>query len=134
MTTIETIESIGPAFATKLKEAGVASITALLTRGATAGERDVLAAAVGVSSKVMLGWVNRADLFRVKGIGEEYADLLEAAGVDTVVELARRDPEHLYQQLVAANTAKKRVRRLPGATQVAEWVRYAGRLDRIVNY
>lgn len=128
------IEGIGPAFSRKLKRAGVRSVPALLKAGATPRGRKELAAEAGFSPRTILEWVNRADLFRVKGIGEEYSDLLEQAGVDTVVELAKRDAANLHNTLVAVNARKKLVRRLPSAKQVAAWIRHAKRLPRVVSY
>jgi predicted flap endonuclease-1-like 5' DNA nuclease len=134
MTAIETIERIGPVNAARLQAAGVASVDDLLARAGSAQGRDELAGATGVSGHTVLGWVNRADLFRVKGIGEEYADLLEEAGVDTVAELAGRNPDNLHQQLVTTNEAKGLERRLPSVDDVAEWVRHAKQLPRLVSY
>ena len=82
----------------------------------------------------MLEWTNRADLFRIKGVGEEYSDLLEAAGVDTVVELAQRNTEHLFQKMVATNEGKKKVRKLPTQGQVADWIEQAKALPRVMTY
>jgi predicted flap endonuclease-1-like 5' DNA nuclease len=81
-----------------------------------------------------LEWVNLADLFRIKGIGEEFSDLLEEAGVDTVPELAQRNPENLHSKLVEVNEAKKLVRRVPGLSQVQDWVAQAKELPRVVTY
>ena len=128
------VEGIGEAYAQKLKAAGVGSVEALLKVGATPKGRQELAEKTGVSEKLILEWVNHADLFRIKGIGSEYSDLLEAAGVDTVVELAQRNADSLYQKLVSVNEAKKLVRKLPTASQVADWVRQAKGLPRIVTY
>jgi predicted flap endonuclease-1-like 5' DNA nuclease len=128
------IEGVGEASAQKLRDAGVATQEALLEAGATAKGRKELAEKAGISEKLILGWVNRADLARVKGIGEEYADLLEAAGVDTVPELAQRKPENLYQKLVEVNEAKKLVRQLPTEAKVADWVEHAKGLPRVVSY
>jgi predicted flap endonuclease-1-like 5' DNA nuclease len=128
------IEGVGESYAQKLEAAGVASQEALLQSGATPKGRKDLAERTGLSEKLILEWVNRVDLSRVKGIGEEYADLLEAAGVDTVPELAQRKPENLYQKLVAVNEAKKLVRQLPGEAKVAAWVEQAKELPRVVSY
>jgi predicted flap endonuclease-1-like 5' DNA nuclease len=87
-----------------------------------------------ISDKLILEWVNLADLFRIKGIGEEYSDLLEEAGVDTVPELAQRNPANLLQKLVEVNEEKKLVRRLPVLSQVEDWVKQAKDLPRIVEY
>ena len=83
---------------------------------------------------MILEWVNLADLFRIKGVGEEYSDLLEEAGVDTVVELAQRNPDNLYEKVVDVNHQKKLVRKLPTQGQVDDWVRQAKNLPRVVTY
>ena len=88
----------------------------------------------GISEKLILEWVNLADLFRIKGVGEEYSDLLEEAGVDTVVELAQRNPDNLYEKVVDVNHQKKLVRKLPTQGQVDDWVRQAKNLPRVVTY
>ena len=134
MATISEIEGIGPAFAAKLAEAGVRSTGELLKKGRTAKDRKALAAAAGVTPKQILEWVNRADLFRVKGIGAQYSDLLEAAGVDTVVELAGRKPEALLETLAKVNAKKNKVNQMPGLTQVKGWVESAKSLERAVEY
>lgn len=134
MTKLLAIEGIGEAYETKLKDAGVGTLEALLEKGATPKGRKDLAAATGISDALILKWVNRADLFRVKGVGEEYSDLLEAAGVDTVVELAQRKAENLYAKLVEVNTAKKLVRQLPTQSAVEGWIAFAKELPRVVSY
>jgi len=118
MTKLTGIEGIGKVYAQKLEEAGIATTEALLKQGASPKGRKEIAEKTGISGKLILEWVNHADLFRIKGIGEEYADLLEAAGVDTVPELAQRNPENLYQKLAAVNQEKELVRKLPGQAQV----------------
>ncbi len=134
MTKLTVIEGIGEVYARMLEAVGVTSVEALLQQGATAKGRQELAEKIGLSAKVILEWVNRADLMRIRGIGEEYSDLLEQAGVDTVVELAQRNPENLYAKLVEVNAARRLVRKLPGQAQVAEWVRLAQELPRVVSY
>jgi predicted flap endonuclease-1-like 5' DNA nuclease len=134
MASIDKVEGIGEAFAKKLKEAGINTVEALLEKGAAPKGRKELAASTGISDTLILKWVNRADLDRVKGIGEEYADLLEAAGVDTVPELAKRVPANLHAKLVEVNTAKKLVRQLPTEAAVAGWVESAKALPRVVTY
>lgn len=134
MTSLIDIEGIGPAFAGKLRDAGVRSTNALLERGGTAKGRKELASATGIDESKLLEWVNHADLFRVRGIGSEYADLLEEAGVDTVKELGQRKPESLYETLVKANETKKLVRKLPTSDQVKDWVKQAKALPRAVQY
>jgi predicted flap endonuclease-1-like 5' DNA nuclease len=134
MTKLQTIEGIGGTYAEKLEQAGVASLEALLEQGKTPKGRANLAEKAGISGKLVLKWVNRADLFRVKGIGEEYSDLLEVAGVDTVPELAQRNAENLYNKMAEVNKERKLARRLPSQAQVADWIEQAKALPRIVNY
>ena len=134
MAKLEDIEGVGEAHAAALRAAGVASQAALLDRGATAKGRKELAAATALSEKLILDWVNRVDLCRIKGIGEEYSDLLEAAGVDSVPELAKRRPENLHQKLAEVNAQKKLVGQLPTEAQVADWVAQAKELPRAVSY
>jgi predicted flap endonuclease-1-like 5' DNA nuclease len=134
MTKVIAIEGIGEAYAVKLAAAGVATVEGLLQAGSTPKGRKELAEKTGISGKLVLEWVNRADLFRVKGVGEEYSDLLENAGVDSVPELAQRNAENLHQKLVEANTAKKVVRQLPTQKQVAAWIENAKELPRAVEY
>ena len=134
MTSLLAIESIGPGNAEKLRNAGVGSVEALLSTAATPASRKQLAEEAGVSEHLVLEWANRADLHRIKGVGEEYSDLLEVAGVDTVAELARRNPENLRQKLVEVNNATQRVRRPPSAAQVADWVQQAKDLPRALTY
>ncbi|MDX9990409.1 MAG: DUF4332 domain-containing protein [Anaerolineales bacterium] len=134
MTALTAIEGIASAYATKLKAAGVGSTEALLKAGATAKGRKELAGETGISDKLILEWVNRADLFRVNGIGEEYSDLLETSGVDTVPELAQRNAENLYKKMVEMNEAKKIVRKLPTQNQIQGWIDSAKSLARVVEY
>ena len=134
MTNIIEIEGIGPVYAEKLKQAGITTIQALLKKGATPEGRQELAEKAGIGDALILQWVNHADLFRIKGVGSEYSDLLEAAGVDTIPELAQRKPEHLYKKLGEVNQDKKLVRRLPTQSQVAGWVKQAKKLPRVINY
>lgn len=134
MAKLTTIEGIGPAGATKLAKAKVGSTTTLLARGGTAKGRKELAAASGVSEKVLLEWVNRADLMRVRGVGEEYSDLLEAAGVDSVPELATRKPANLLEAMATVNAKKKLVRQLPTLNKVTAWVAHAKKLPKAVSH
>ena len=106
----------------------------LLKKGGTARGREQLAKTSGVSKKLILEWVNHVDLFRIKGVFEEYADLLEEAGVDTVVELAQRNAANLYEAIVETNARKKLVRRPPSAKMVKDWVAQAKKLPRAVEY
>jgi len=133
VTKLAEVGGIGETFTAKLEAAGVLSIEQLLQMGGTRKGREELSAKSGVSEKLVLKWVNRADLARIKGIGSEYADLLEAAGVDSVPELAQRNAEHLIAALSEANAARKLTRRLPAADEVADWVEQAKRLPRMVT-
>ena len=134
MTKLSTIEGIGPTYAAKLAEIEITTIEALLDKGASPHGRNKLAEDTGISSKLILTWVNHADLFRVKGIGEEYSDLLEAAGVDTVPELAQRNAENLQKKMAEVNKEKKLVRKIPSLTQVQSWVEQAKALPRKISY
>jgi len=134
MTRLENIEGIGSRYADQLRQAGVGSSKTLLKKGATPSGRKRIASLSGISEKLVLEWVNHADLFRVTGIGEEYADLLEEAGVDTVLELAQRNFENLHERLMKINQSKKLVRRPPSRKMVFQWVRQAGKLPRLIEY
>jgi predicted flap endonuclease-1-like 5' DNA nuclease len=134
MASIDAIEGIGHKHATTLRKNRVRTTEALLKRGATRKGRKDLAADTGLSEKQLLEWVNRADLMRVKGIGEEYSDLLEAAGVDTVKELRRRNAANLLGAMVDVNAKKRLVRRLPTESMVQRWVDHARTLDAVVTY
>lgn len=134
MTKLEVIEGIGASFAAKLQAAGVRTVEGLLSTGATPAGRKELAAQTGISAALILKWVNRADLMRVRGVGEEYSDLLELAGVDTVAELAQRRPDALHRKMLEVNAAKKAVRRPPTLSMVQAWVAQAKKLPRAVNY
>ncbi|MBI5932975.1 MAG: DUF4332 domain-containing protein [Chloroflexi bacterium] len=134
MTTLVEIEGIGPANAAKLNKAGVRGVNGLLKMGGTKKGRQELSKATGFAPKVILDWVNRADLFRVKGVGTQYSDLLEAAGVDTSVELANRKPEALLETMAKANAKKNLVNKLPALSLVKNWVKNAKSLKRAVEY
>jgi len=128
------VEGIGPAYADKLAAAGVKTTDGLLEAGASPKGRADLEAATGISHALILKWVNRVDLYRIKGIGSEYSDLLEVAGVDTVPELAQRNAANLTATLAEANAARNLVRKLPTEDQVADWVAQARQLPRVVTY
>jgi predicted flap endonuclease-1-like 5' DNA nuclease len=131
---LEYIEGIGHVYASKLNANGINDLGDLLEKGAYPKGRDEIAAAAGISPALVLTWVNHVDLFRIKGVGSEYADLLERAGVDTVVELSMRNPDNLYAKMVSVNEEKKLVRRLPVLSQVQDWVEQAKLLPRKINY
>ena len=128
------VEGIGETYAAKLIGAGVGTTAALLDRGATPKGRKEIAEKAGISDKLILEWVNHVDLFRIRGVASEYADLLEEAGVDTVPELAHRVAEHLYKKILEVNGQKKLVRRPPTQAQVADWIEQAKKLPRIIGY
>lgn len=134
MASIINIEGIGETYQKRLMASGIKTVEALLKQGASSNGREKIAAGTGISSKLILEWVNHADLWRIKGVSEEYSDLLEEAGVDTVVELAQRVPANLYNKMTEVNMQKKLVRRLPSERQVADWVAQAKNLPRVVTY
>lgn len=114
--------------------AGINSIEKLLESGSSKNGRTGISQSTGISEKLILEWVNRADLTRVKGIGEKYSDLLEVAGVDTVVELSKRVPENLHAKMVEVNEANKRVTRNPTLSEVKSWIEQAKELPRMIQY
>ena len=129
------VEGIGPAYAAKLKAAGVDTTDELLEAGASASGREHLADATGLTAHRILEWVNHADLMRLDGVGSEYADLLEAAGVDSCAELAHRNPANLaitFQELDAARPDM--VRRVPSEATVTGWVEQAKALPKVVTH
>lgn len=128
------IEGIGPVNANKLAKAGIRSLEMLLKKGATPAGRKEIAKMSGIGDKLILEWVNLADLFRIKGVGSEYSDLLEEAGVDTVVELAKRTGANLFKKMEQVNAEKKLVRKMPTAGQVDGWVQQAKKLPRVIKY
>ncbi len=134
MARIIQVEGIGPIYAQKLQDVGIRTTDALLEAGKTPSGREKLAEAAGIDGTLILEWVNHADLYRIKGVAEEYSDLLEEAGVDTVPELAQRNPQNLYQKLQAVNAEKELVRRLPTLRQVIDWVDQAKALPRAIEY
>jgi predicted flap endonuclease-1-like 5' DNA nuclease len=134
MTALVDIEGIGETYAAKLKTAGATTMEKLLEMGCSPNDRKDLAEKSGISDVLILKWINHCDLIRVKGVAGEYSELLEAAGVDTVPELAQRKPENLLAKLQEVNGAKKVVRNLPVLSQVTEWVEQAKKLPRIINY
>lgn len=134
MARLEDIEGIAEGRAAKLRSAGVRSVAGLLKAGATPAGRHALAASSGQSKDDILTWVNHADLFRITGVAGQFAELLEAAGVDSVPELATRKPENLVAALAEANGKRQLVRRLPSLSEVNRWVAEAKSLDRAVSH
>ena len=128
------VEGIGPVYAEQLGAVGVKTTDDLLERGAKPKGREDLEAATGIGHTLILKWVNRVDLYRVNGIGSEYSDLLEVAGVDTVPELAQRNAANLTETLAEANASRNLVRRLPTLEMVTDWTEQAKKLPRVVQY
>jgi predicted flap endonuclease-1-like 5' DNA nuclease len=132
---IEDVEGIGPVFAQKLAEAGVATTESLLERAASDAGRSRLAADSGISERLLLEWVNHADLMRIDGVGSEYADLLEAAGVDSCAELARRSAANLTQTFQELDAARPNtIRRVPSEETVRGWIEQADKLAKVVTH
>ncbi|MBN2544441.1 MAG: DUF4332 domain-containing protein [Spirochaetes bacterium] len=131
---ISDIEGIGAANAKKLAKAKIKSVNALLKKGCTKAGRKQISQESGIEDSTILKWVNMADLYRIKGIGSEYSELLEKAGVDTVKELKNRTPENLYKKLEEVNKKSKLVRQLPGEKIVKKWVDEAKKLSPMVTY
>ena len=128
------VEGIAEVYAQKLKDAGIATAEALLEAGATPKGRKEVAEKAGIDDALILEWVNHVDLFRIKGVGEEYADLLEEAGVDTIPELAQRKAENLHAKVIEVNAEKKLVRKLPALSQISDWIEQAKALPRVITY
>ena len=131
---ITEIEGIGPAMAEKLTADGIKDTDTLLEKGKTKKGRTEIAEKCGISEKLILKWVNMADLFRVKGVGQEYAELLECAGVDTVKELRNRRADNLTAKMAEVNEEKKLVRSLPSEKTVTGWIEHAKTLDPMVTH
>ena len=134
MANIKDIEGIGPAYAEKLAVAGIKTTDKLLKEAGSKLGRKNLSKKIGLSEKNILEWVNRADLFRVKGIAEELSDLLEFSGVDSVPELATRNAANLHAKMTEINDAKKLVRKLPSLSQVEKFIAEAKKLPKVVTH
>jgi predicted flap endonuclease-1-like 5' DNA nuclease len=130
---IDTIDGMNRSEARALRKSGVRTTEKLLKRAGTRSGRRELSAETGLTERQILDWVNRADLMRVKGVGEEYSDLLEAAGVDTCKELRNRNPESLLAKMTQINSKKRLVRRLPTEVMVKRWVEHAQDLPSLVS-
>jgi predicted flap endonuclease-1-like 5' DNA nuclease len=128
------IEGIGEVYRKKLNAIGITTTGALLKAGTTPKGRKELAEKSGITETLILEWVNLADLMRVKGVGEEYSDLLEEAGVDTVKELRNRRADNLHKAMLETNAQKKLVRRPPSLKEVESWVEQAKALPPVVTY
>jgi predicted flap endonuclease-1-like 5' DNA nuclease len=134
MAKIVDVEGIGTKYGEKLVKVGISTTDGLLKAGATPKGRKELAEKTGIGDALVLKWVNHVDLYRIKGVGSEYSELLEAAGVDTIPELAQRKAANLVQKILEVNQAKKLVRKVPAESQVADWIEQAKKLPRVINY
>ncbi|WP_194775574.1 DUF4332 domain-containing protein [Pararhodonellum marinum] len=132
--TITMIEGIGPVFKEKLSLAGVKSVNGLLTKGASRKGRKEIAEASGLDEGRILDWVNMADLFRIKGVASQFAELLKATGVDTVKELRTRNPENLHKALTEKNAEKKLTRVVPSLSMVTDYIEQAKKLEPMVTH
>lgn len=131
---ISDVEGIGPKYASKLQKAGIRSVAGLLKMCCDKKGRKKAAEESGIDPSQLLKWANMADLYRIKGIGSEYSELMEASGVDTVKELRTRKPENLHSKMMEVNLKKKLVRQLPSGSQVASFVDQAKNLDPVITH
>jgi Domain of unknown function (DUF4332) len=131
---IEDLKTIAPGLAAVFKSAGIRSTGKLLRVAKDPKGRKALAARTGLDEKCILRSANMADRMRIKGIGEDYAVLLEAAGVDTVRELKYRNPRNLAKAMADANTKRKLVQLLPSEKAIERWIEHAKRLDLVISY
>lgn len=128
------IEGVGAAYAEKLVAAGVTTTDALLEKCAAPAGRKALAEETGISEKLILKWTNHADLIRIHGVGPQFAELLEAAGVDTVKELKHRVAANLQAKMEEVNAAKNLVNRVPSATELQKMIDEAKELPAVMAY
>jgi predicted flap endonuclease-1-like 5' DNA nuclease len=126
------IEGVGEVYGKKLEAAGIKTVEQLLEQGGTPKGRDTIAEKTGISGALILRWVNHADLIRIVGVAEQFAELLEASGVDSIPELAQRVADHLHAKMVEVNEKKHLVRRLPSVSQVSGWIEQCKTLPRAV--
>ena len=128
------IEGVGETYAEKLTVAGIDTVEKLLERCASAKGRAEVAAETGISEKLILRWTNHADLFRIQGIGPQFAELPEAAGVDTVKELRHRVPANLEKRITEVNEARNLTGRVPSVKELTKMIEGAGTLEPVVTY
>ena len=131
---IEQIEGIGAAYAEKLMAAGIATTEQLLEKCAKKAGRDKLAEETGISDKLILKWTNHADLFRIKGVAGQFAELLEAAGVDTVKEFRHRVAENLFAKMTEVNEEKHLCKRVPAVKELEKMIAQAKEMEPVVTY
>ncbi len=128
------IQGVGDVYAQKLTAAGIITVDDILAKGKTPKGRKELEEETGISGKLILTWVNHADLFRVKGIGPQFSELLEAAGVDTVKELKTRRADNLVAKMQEVNEAKHLTKVVPTVAQIQEMIDLAKELEPMVTY
>lgn len=128
------IEGVGDIYAEKLQAAGINKVSELLEKCAAPKGRKELAEATGISEKLILKWTNHADLFRINGVGPQFAELLEAAGVDTVKEFRHRVAENLQPKLVEVNEQKNLCNRVPAVSEVQKMIDQAKELEPKMTY
>ncbi len=128
------VEGIGPVYAEKLVAAGIDNTEKLLEKCSKPAGRKALEEETGISGKLILTWTNHCDLMRIDGIGPQFSELLEAAGVDTVKELKHRKPENLQPKLEEVNEEKKLVRRVPALKEVEKMIAQAAELPAVMEY
>ena len=131
---IDEIEGIGPTYRERLQSAGIVSTEDLLSNCASPAGRKTMAEKTGLSEKQILGWTNMADLMRVSGVGRQFAELLEASGVDTIKELRNRNAENLASKMQTVNEEKKLAKTAPTATTVEKWIEQAKQTDPKITY
>lgn len=134
MANVNDIEGVGPAMAEKLEGAGIKSIDQLLEAAGSKSGREALAEKAGIPETNILKWINHADLMRINGIGGQYAELLEAAGVDSCAELAQRNGANLAAKMAECNEAKNLTNRVPSETEVAKWIDEAKTMSKVVTH
>ena len=128
------IEGVGATYAEKLAAAGINKVEELLAKCAAPAGRKALAEETGISDKLILKWTNHADLIRIHGVGPQFAELLEAAGVDTVKEFRHRNAENLAAKMEEVNAEKNLVNRVPSVKELTKMIAGAGTLDVVVTY
>ena len=133
-TQIIDIEGIGPKYAEKLEAIGIGTIEAFLGKGASQDGRKELEKETGIDGKLIIDWIGMADMYRIKGVGKQFAELLKVAGVDTIKELRTRNPENLEVKLQETNEEKKLTRAVPSLPQVQNWINQASELEAKLTY
>lgn len=131
---IAEIEGIGEAYAAKLQEAGIKTTEDLLKECATPAGRKKVAEETGISPKLILKWTNHADLFRIKGVAGQFAELLEASGVDTVKEFRHRVAANLHPKMEEVNEEKKLCHRVPSVSELEKMIEEAKNLEPMITY